>query len=274
VEFKAPPEGFWEHDPATGRVEPKKPGSFYGTEDLGATKPPNWTKAGWFGKNSKIADWAEKKFADVPMAEELKNAKGPLGWMGRMGAHEANWERGAMRTLVGGFGKAPGMTAVGLGIGLAPLAAMFARGIQHTRMGLGTLDPVGMLGGEALGPEQFRRQIEGQIQMAHYQAAQQRQSNQADMLAQQNLETMARMAPDVYQKLAAGRELPRGARVIGGEPRRDILMEAARQMGNPYSGIGQRAQQEGPTGHGGAGMGLAGLADDFLMMGGQAARSL
>ena len=47
---------------------------------------------------------------------------------------------------------------------------------------------------------------------------------------QRNLQNMQRYAPDLYMSVAAGRRLPTGAVVLGGENRQDLLNELGRAM--------------------------------------------
>ena len=47
---------------------------------------------------------------------------------------------------------------------------------------------------------------------------------------QENLQRVAQNNPALYNQIAAGRRLPRGAVVLGGQPRQDLLMELARGM--------------------------------------------
>ena len=53
-----------------------------------------------------------------------------------------------------------------------------------------------------------------------------------------NLQRVAATNPDVYNQVAAGRRLPRGAVMIGGRPRTDLLAELADALarGGPVSG--------------------------------------
>jgi len=47
---------------------------------------------------------------------------------------------------------------------------------------------------------------------------------------ERNLQNVERFAPDVYASIAAGRRLPQGAVVLGGEKRVDLLQELGRSM--------------------------------------------
>lgn len=56
---------------------------------------------------------------------------------------------------------------------------------------------------------------------------------------------LAAMAPDIYNSILAGRRLPKGAMVLGGQPRTDLLAELAMRMAkgefqepaNPLDGL-------------------------------------
>ena len=48
--------------------------------------------------------------------------------------------------------------------------------------------------------------------------------------AQLNESILAHKAPNLYNKILAGRPLPAGAVVIGGEPRRELMQELANAM--------------------------------------------
>lgn len=55
-------------------------------------------------------------------------------------------------------------------------------------------------------------------------------SNSYQDSIQQNLQNVQRYAPDLYMAVAAGRRLPQGAVVLGGEQRQDLLNELGRAM--------------------------------------------
>jgi hypothetical protein len=46
----------------------------------------------------------------------------------------------------------------------------------------------------------------------------------------QNLARVQQYAPDLYMRVAAGRQLPQGAVVLGGAPREDLLQDLGRAM--------------------------------------------
>jgi hypothetical protein len=47
-----------------------------------------------------------------------------------------------------------------------------------------------------------------------------------------NLAQLQAQAPDLYMSVAAGRRLPQGAVVIGGNPRQDLLQQLGMSMSN------------------------------------------
>lgn len=60
----------------------------------------------------------------------------------------------------------------------------------------------------------------------------------------QNAMLLAQMRPDLAAQLLAGRRLPRGGVVFGGQPRMDLLAEAGRMMGEPQAQTPQQALAE------------------------------
>jgi hypothetical protein len=66
---------------------------------------------------------------------------------------------------------------------------------------------------------------------AVFMAMQQRKQEQLRRLQQENTNRILQYMPQVANQLLAGRKLPQGAVVIGGQPRTDLLDEVARQMG-------------------------------------------
>ena len=111
--------------------------------------------------------------------------------------------------------------------------------------GLGALATLGYLGGSTaydVLADPYKRKWEadrlaGEDQNASYELGN-RASNAAQILEaerlkqaiQQNLAEVAQNSPALYNQVSAGRRLPRGAVVLGGQPRQDLLMELARAM--------------------------------------------
>jgi hypothetical protein len=70
--------------------------------------------------------------------------------------------------------------------------------------------------------QQQRQELNGLVQQA--------QTSSYQDSIQRNLQNMQRYAPDLYMSVAAGRRLPTGAVVLGGENRQDLLNELGRAM--------------------------------------------
>lgn len=58
------------------------------------------------------------------------------------------------------------------------------------------------------------------------------QSRRTERIMAENLARLAQVDPQAYREFAAGRQLPQGARVFGGQPRTDILEEIAMGIQN------------------------------------------
>ncbi len=74
-----------------------------------------------------------------------------------------------------------------------------------------------------------RRQARAQQRAAKIQQIRNRE-RQRDI--EKNERKLQQMAPDLYNRISAGRYLPSGAVVIGGVPRRDLIRELAEAMGD------------------------------------------
>jgi|694.fasta_scaffold09312_6 hypothetical protein len=101
-------------------------------------------------------------------------------------------------------------------------------------LGLGA---AGLVGGKVLGMYRDEmvldaiRDIQGrQNEIALAASARQAQEQSYQSAINRNLDTVMRYAPDLYASVAAGRKLPQGGVVIGGEPRQDLLNELGRSM--------------------------------------------
>lgn len=62
--------------------------------------------------------------------------------------------------------------------------------------------------------------------------------------AAMNAQILAQTNPELYKQLLAGRKLPRGAIVIGGRPRMDLLEQVASEMGSGAYDPPPSAEQE------------------------------
>jgi len=78
------------------------------------------------------------------------------------------------------------------------------------------------MGSRRLRVQHFARQ-------ATIQAVQQR-SRQVRESIRANITQIARTNPQLYNELVAGKRLPRGAIILGGPPRKDLLEEVATMM--------------------------------------------
>lgn len=76
--------------------------------------------------------------------------------------------------------------------------------------------------------------------------AQRMESERVSMGIERNLQILAQNAPDVYNRVLAGRPLLPGAVVLGGRPRRDLLRELAMMMTD--GALGPPAQAPGMPG--------------------------
>jgi len=115
--------------------------------------------------------------------------------------------------LAGAEAKAPGFGAAAGGGGLA--------------LGHELSDPIGRLfeSRDPLG-EQVEREALASLLSASHEA----QVQQAEQEIASSLAHLAATRPDIYTSVAAGRRLPRGARVHGGQVRDDLLELIGQQM--------------------------------------------
>lgn len=117
-------------------------------------------------------------------------------------------------------------TRVGGGAALGGLAAYDLIG-KPVASGLSDL----LGGGEAKQMAFLRGEDQRRSAMMHAKFRAQR--IQRDM--GNNIRQLAAYRPDLLQELAAGQELPKGATVIGGQPRMDLIEMAASQMSTAYT---------------------------------------
>jgi hypothetical protein len=114
-----------------------------------------------------------------------------------------------------------------------------AFGVPATALGLETglfawedmIEPIvepmagGILGGQRL-VEAGMQEMAG----AHTIKMVEERSKQARESIRRNIQVIAQTNPQLYNELVAGKRLPRGAIVLGGPPRRDLLEEVATMM--------------------------------------------
>jgi len=112
--------------------------------------------------------------------------------------------------------------AAGAGVGV--LALLGGNALKNSIMrSMGATDEQLMQKALAdLQAQQRQQELGGLVQKA--------QSASYQDSIQRNLQNMQRYAPDLYMSVAAGRRLPTGAVVLGGENRQDLLNELGRAM--------------------------------------------
>jgi len=136
---------------------------------------------------------------------------------------------------------------MGRGAGLLPGNVGMLRGLG----GLGALAALGYFGGKTaydivhgetnlLGPsrrDQALANLAGQGSAQQYEEAARARRMASAMESQrmqqsimENLQQVAQNNPALYNQVSAGRKLPRGAVVLGGQQRQDLLTELARAM--------------------------------------------
>lgn len=170
----------------------------------------------YFNKLSGRLRMAKRRGGRLGQAAELLGSVGSQVISGR-GLGTSAARVGAVRSLAGLGGLA----------GLAYLAAKPAYDVLSTETDL--LGPsqkklealrLGLEDAERVRMQQFRsQQAAGLLENARMQQS-----------IQENLQRVAQNNPALYNQIAAGRRLPRGAVVLGGQPRQDLLMELARGM--------------------------------------------
>lgn len=110
------------------------------------------------------------------------------------------------------------------GTGIGALALLGGNALKNSIMrSMGATDEQLMQKALAdLQAQQRQQELGGLVQKA--------QSASYQDSIQRNLQNMQRYAPDLYMSVAAGRRLPTGAVVLGGENRQDLLNELGRAM--------------------------------------------
>ncbi len=113
---------------------------------------------------------------------------------------------------------------IAAGAGVGALALLGGNALKNSIMrSMGATDEQLMQTALAdLQAQQQRQELNGLVQQA--------QTSSYQDSIQRNLQNMQRYAPDLYMSVAAGRRLPTGAVVLGGENRQDLLNELGRAM--------------------------------------------
>lgn len=113
-------------------------------------------------------------------------------------------------------GEASGEGALGATVGGALMAPL---GLEIGRKVVGSL-----------GTDRLDYMVQGQRQAMMASMAQGLENERLQSLMAINTQRLAQFAPDLYTQVMAGRRLPRGAVVIGGAPRLDLMDELALAM--------------------------------------------
>lgn len=186
-----------------------------------------------------------------PGSAEFENRKRPLRGKrmeklsGRLrAARMKGGKTGQVLELASSLGN---RAVLGRGAGLLPGNVGMLRGLG----GLGALAALGYFSGktaydivqgetELLGPSkrtQALANLAGQGSAEQYEAsararrmASAMESQRMQQSIMENLQQVAQNNPALYNQVSAGRKLPRGAVVLGGQQRQDLLTELARAM--------------------------------------------
>jgi len=170
-----------------------------------------------------------------PKKGAFKKFKQVLKRAGREGAGKSALRVGSGAIDLATFKKL-GSGRVGLLRGLGGLGALGALGYMAAAPVYDILkEETGVFGPS--GREQRASQLGADLQDIGYQssnrAAHASRLLEAERMKQsirQNMADIAQNSPALYNQVSAGRRLPRGAVVLGGQQRQDLLMELARAM--------------------------------------------
>jgi len=170
----------------------------------------------YFKKLSGRLRMAKRRGGRMGQAAELLTSLGSQVVSGR-GLGTSAARVGALRSLAGlgglaGLGYLAAQPAYDVITGETDLLGPGTRTLESLRLNLENAERQRM--------QQFRSQ----------QAASLLENARMQQSIQENLQRVAQNNPALYNQIAAGRRLPRGAVVLGGQPRQDLLMELARGM--------------------------------------------
>lgn len=93
------------------------------------------------------------------------------------------------------------------------------------------LDPLATGARDAFSSGPFDRSVQREMAAREFGVSERLKQDRLQKLASANAARLAALQPDIYNQVMAGRRLPRGAVVIGGVPRTDLLAEVASRMG-------------------------------------------
>ena len=163
----------------------------------------------------------------VDLGRQAGGAGAWLGWGGRKG-----------REMLGPAWAFPGMYLGGSFVA-GEIASPLAQGAWYSQA-----NPLNRLTGDspnqiALANMQKQRTMDAQMYLS--QIERQMKKQQLERSTAQNAARLAATAPHLYNQILAGRQLPQGAVVLGGQPRTDLLEQLSYGMA-----MGQT--QESPMG--------------------------
>ena len=166
----------------------------------------------------------------------FKKFKQVLQRAGREGAGKSALRAGASALDFATFGALPGAGRVSLLRGLGGLGALGALGYMAAAPTYDILKEETDVFGPS-GRAQRASQLAADLQDVGYQssnraayAARLLEAERMKQSIRQNMADIAQNSPALYNQVSAGRRLPRGAVVLGGQPRQDLLMELARAV--------------------------------------------
>jgi hypothetical protein len=221
---------------ATGPMGPVPPSAeeldarqFIGAPDEGAR---NSQRAAFAGKQptSRFERWAQKGLKGAAgKAKKVPLVGSPLH---RALKRMARDPKRAAGVLAGGLGAA-GLTA-------AQFAPTIVEGAYDDSRNLYSRITRGVGADELSMDEQLANQREAEDAAWEMQ----RQQEEIERLARVNEQRLMQMHPVLANQILAGRRLPRGAMVIGGKPRTDLLREFATQMAEMSTSEPQGAPEQ------------------------------
>lgn len=211
-------------DPIIGPVPAVSPEELAALEELQRQRPGSATfsqrarpkRGRYFNKLSGRLKMAKRRAGRIGQAIELGTSLGSRAAFGR-GLGLAGRRVGMLRGLAG-LGGLGGLAY----LGASPLINYLTEETDLLGPGGRTQEQARLAAGDVLRRQndKFRgRQIASIMENARLQQS-----------IQENLARVAQNNPALYNQVSAGRRLPRGAVVLGGQPRQDLLMELARAM--------------------------------------------
>lgn len=134
-------------------------------------------------------------------------------------------KQGAIARMLGEYARKTRANPIAYGV---PATAI---GVDLTRFGAEIFEPVGEAAmGGVLGGARVRETATQELATESALRSVQERSLQMRESVRRNIQVIAQTNPQLYNELVAGKRLPRGAIVLGGPPRRDLLEEVATMM--------------------------------------------